>query len=92
MKQTRKDSEVRNALSRDLGKGGAEGIEAGVNFVGDNVLAVEAKDWLMSSRKGFTWFATWERKFRNSISFDQLQGVMSFISFASVVISRHPFS
>ncbi|PBK92278.1 hypothetical protein ARMGADRAFT_1081054 [Armillaria gallica] len=93
MKQTRKDSELRNALSRDLGKGGAEGTEARVNFVDDNILAVEAKDWLMSSRKGFTWFATtWERKFRNSNSFDQLQGVMSFISFASVVISRHPFS
>ncbi len=43
MKQIRKDSELRNAFSRDPGKGGTEGTEAGVNFVGDNVLAVEAK-------------------------------------------------
>ncbi len=40
MYETNKEKQ-RNALGRDLGKSEAEGTEAGVDVVGDSVLAVE---------------------------------------------------
>ncbi|PBK92356.1 hypothetical protein ARMGADRAFT_1031222 [Armillaria gallica] len=77
-----------NKKRQDLGKGGAKGTKAGVNVVGDNILAVEAKakDQLMSLWKGFTWFAIFKELCHSS---PLLLSSASFLIIHSPIVISH---